>query len=144
MISLSTKADRVARNKAVISLVEIAEELVSIQLGNESSVTVMELKCSEPGCPPLETAFAVLEKGVDCKFKVMKELELVTRDDVVDAIQAWVRGDAPPCGCEFTVPGQDEKVKDSNGGGSKASSSFSEKSAEEMEQFMESLNSGVM
>ena len=142
MIS-STKVDRAARNKAVISLVEIAEELVSIQLGNESSVTVMELKCSEAGCPPLETAFAVLEKGVDCKFKVMKELELVTRDDVVDAIQAWVRGDAPPCGCEFTVPGQDEKVKVSNGG-SKASSSFCEKSAEEMEQFMESLNSGVM
>ena len=109
MISFTNTSDtsekRSQRASSVQKLCEIAEELVSLQLGKLGlSVTVMELKCTEPGCPPLETAFAVLDKGIDCKFKVLKELEKVTRDEIVDAIQAWVRGDAPPCGCDFNVP----------------------------------------
>ena len=90
------------RKDKVAELVGIAEELSSLCLKLEStSCTVMEVRCLEKGCPPLETCFAVLDKGIDCKWKVQKPLMEVMRDDVVDSLQAWLRGDAPPCACDI-------------------------------------------
>ena len=112
MISISTTSNQkqTLRRQKVLEISTIAEELCTIQFSKpEISISVMELKCTEPGCPPLETAFAVMEKDIDCKFKVLKELIQVTRNDIVDAIQAWARGDAPPCGCEFTAKQQNRK-----------------------------------
>ena len=102
----STSAQQAERSKKVIEISNIAEELCSVQFNlSEISVSVMELKCTEEGCPPLETAFAVMEKDIDCKFKVFKELIQVTRTDIQEALQAWVRGDTPIC---FTFP---EKIQ---------------------------------
>tara|TARA_B110000208_G_C11613681_1_gene374572 strand:+ start:254 stop:685 length:432 start_codon:yes stop_codon:yes gene_type:complete len=143
MISLTTKSQQSERKQKVLLLVEAAEELCSLQLGlSDLSVSVMELKCSEPGCPPLETAFAVLEKDVDCKFKVLKELIHVSRNDVVDAIQAWVRGDTPPCGCEFTVSGAPDSK--SFPPVTATTTTTDQQSQEEMERFMQQMNDGVM
>ena len=118
--------------------------------------TVLELRCLEEGCPPLETAFAVIDPGFDCKFKVMKPLMEVRRDDVVDSLQAWVRGDDPPCACDFVVPGQGEGKNEGNtaagggGGGSNSSSGLGGDSSagggsmDDMEAFMSELSTGTM
>ena len=63
----------------------------------------------DEGCPPLETGFAVLDVGVDCKWKVQKALMDVTRDDVVDGLQAMLRGDAPPCACDINFEQEQNK-----------------------------------
>ena len=95
-----------ARRTKVSELCAVAEELAALCLRlDEVSCTVMEVKCMEEGCPPLETGFAVLDKGVDCKWKVQKALMDVTRDDIVDGLQAMLRGDAPPCACDIMVGG---------------------------------------
>ena len=44
---------------------------------------VSELRCSEPGCPPLETMIAVLDgPGRRRQFKFHKPIADVTQDDI--------------------------------------------------------------
>jgi hypothetical protein len=53
--------------------------------GLTDSVTVMvtELRCTEPGCPPLETVVAILgEDGPARQYKIHKPMDDVTREDV--------------------------------------------------------------
>ena len=143
MISISTTSNQkqTLRRQKVLEISTIAEELCTIQFSKpEISISVMELKCTEPGCPPLETAFAVMEKDIDCKFKVLKELIQVTRNDIVDAIQAWARGDAPPCGCEFTIPGLTPDTTPAT----TTTTTVDQQSQEEMERFMQQMNDGVL
>jgi len=40
----------------------VREELA---LGDDATVTVSELECSEPGCPPVETAVTVFAPGAE-------------------------------------------------------------------------------
>lgn len=35
----------------------------TLQLSDEHGILVTELKCTEPGCPPIETVVAILEPG---------------------------------------------------------------------------------
>lgn len=49
-----------------------------------ASVSVMELECHEPGCPPLETVIAAMEAGQRTRqWKLHKAIPDVTRDDLV-------------------------------------------------------------
>lgn len=49
-----------------------------------SSVSVMELECREPGCPPLETVIAVLEDAAATRqWKVHKAVPDITREDIL-------------------------------------------------------------
>jgi hypothetical protein len=145
-VSSSSKETKLKRLQIIEKLISISKELLLIQLSvlgdsiSDISVTVMELKCTEINCPPLETAFVVLDKGVDCKFKVLKELEKVQRDDIVDAIQSWVRGDAPECGCE--IPSLSDETK----GEAKNTSTpdISSDRDEAMQMFMQNLENGVL
>jgi hypothetical protein len=55
----------------------------SLGLGDDVAVMVTELRCTEPGCPPLETVVAVLgASGPARQYKIHKPLADVTREDV--------------------------------------------------------------
>jgi hypothetical protein len=56
-------------------------------LGDDVAVTVMQLNCAEDDCPDVETVVAVLEPGSQRKFKVLKPLAEVTRDDLAAALR---------------------------------------------------------
>lgn len=47
-------------------------------------VMVMELRCTEPGCPPIETAVAVMaSSGESLQYKVHKPIPEVIREDIL-------------------------------------------------------------
>ncbi len=55
----------------------------TFQLPEEATVLVTELRCSEPGCPPLETVIAILnERTPTVQVTIHSPLELVTEADV--------------------------------------------------------------
>ena len=146
--SEAASASARARGEKVSELCAIAEELAAMCLRmNEVSCTVMEVKCMEEGCPPLETGFAVLDKGVDCKWKVQKALMDVTRDDIVDGLQAMLRGDAPPCACDIVVGGAG--LEGDSGGGNPNTSAVPGVDGPSMEEvqmmgMMDMLSSGTL
>ena len=54
-----------------------------LALAEDTIVMVSELRCSEPGCPPLETVMAVLEGPRQSRqFKVHKSIAEMTQNDV--------------------------------------------------------------
>jgi hypothetical protein len=57
-------------------------------LGDDDTVLVSELTCSEPGCPPLETVIALIEaEGGRRQFKLHRALADITRADIAALIQ---------------------------------------------------------
>lgn len=52
-------------------------------VAEDESVMVVELRCSEPGCPPVETSISVLGGPEPRQGKVRKPVAEVTREDVV-------------------------------------------------------------
>jgi hypothetical protein len=54
-----------------------------LPISAESTVSVMELECREPGCPPIETVIAVMEQGKETRqWKFHKSIPEVTREDL--------------------------------------------------------------
>jgi hypothetical protein len=54
------------------------------RLPAEASVMVTELRCTEPGCPPLETVIAILDQpGQPRQFKIHKAIADVAFADVL-------------------------------------------------------------
>lgn len=52
-------------------------------LDEGETVTVVELRCTEPGCPPVETVVAILgSSGPPQQYKVHKPISEVTFEDV--------------------------------------------------------------
>jgi len=51
-------------------------------LGEDETVMVAELRCSEPGCPPVETSISALGESGTRQRKVHKPVAEVTREDV--------------------------------------------------------------
>lgn len=71
-------------------------------LGLDENVTVMvtELRCSEPGCPPLETVIAVLDGGnQNRQYKIHKPMDEVAQTDVQNSTlhDAHPEGPHEPC-----------------------------------------------
>ena len=60
-------------------------------LGNDVAVTVMELSCTEEGCPDVETVVGILEPGCPRKFKVFKPLAEVLRDDLEKVVRESIK-----------------------------------------------------
>lgn len=56
--------------------------------GDDVTVLVTELSCTEPGCPPTETVIALMYPGRPQQFKIHKPLDLVTHADVTSALAA--------------------------------------------------------
>ena len=56
----------------------------AFQLTEDTTIMVTELRCTEPGCPPLETVIALLHPQAGThQHKVHKALCDITRDDVL-------------------------------------------------------------
>jgi hypothetical protein len=54
-----------------------------LALGDDVTILVSELTCSEPGCPPVETVIAVFRGPEDTtKYTLHRPSAEVTRDDV--------------------------------------------------------------
>jgi hypothetical protein len=55
--------------------------------GEDITVLVAELACSEPGCPPVETVIALLSPSGNTQYKVHKPVAEVNLDDVRSALE---------------------------------------------------------
>jgi hypothetical protein len=54
-----------------------------LPVSSEATLSVMELECREPGCPPLETVIAAMEEGKGTRqWKLHKPIPDVTRADL--------------------------------------------------------------
>ncbi|HTQ45448.1 MAG TPA: hypothetical protein VMI75_21970 [Polyangiaceae bacterium] len=74
------RAEAARRVKAWVSSHAHAED--------SDAVMVTELRCTEEGCPPIETVLALLRPGEEPrKWKVHKPIVLVTEEDVRTAIE---------------------------------------------------------
>jgi hypothetical protein len=51
-------------------------------LSEETVVMVTELRCAEPGCPPLETVIAILVEGSSRQLKIHKPISEISPDDL--------------------------------------------------------------
>jgi hypothetical protein len=58
------------------------------KLGREAAISVSEIACPLPGCPPLETVVAFWIGERRHQFKVFKPLEAVVAEDLP---YAWLR-----------------------------------------------------
>lgn len=76
--------------KPKIDLVRVGEIKTwargAFALDDDAMVMVSEVRCTEPGCPPLETVIATLAgPGQTKTVKIHKAIAEMTRDDVVAA-----------------------------------------------------------
>jgi hypothetical protein len=51
-------------------------------LTEDAVIMVSELRCTEPGCPPLETVIAILEEGARRQFKIHKAAIEIGEEDI--------------------------------------------------------------
>jgi len=55
--------------------------------GEDDAIVVSELRCTEPGCPPIETVVALLRAGSEPRqVKIHKPATEVTEEDLRSAI----------------------------------------------------------
>lgn len=75
---------RPKRDVALIRKIkEWAYECLPISV--DATVSVMELECHEPGCPPLETVIAAMDQGKETRqWKFHKPMPEVTHTDVAE------------------------------------------------------------
>jgi hypothetical protein len=69
---------------------EIKEWVLEVfRLHSDVTVMVTELRCQEPGCPPLETVVAILDTpGQPRQFKIHKAIAEVTFPDILQVARA--------------------------------------------------------
>jgi hypothetical protein len=80
-------SSRKADPKRIVEVKEWVAEV--LRLGADVSVLVTELRCTEPGCPPLETVIAILDRpGQPRQFKIHKAVADVTFADVFQAARS--------------------------------------------------------
>jgi len=55
----------------------------ALGLDESSTISVMEMRCPDPDCPPHETVIAVLDDpGNPRRYRIFKPMQEVVRDDV--------------------------------------------------------------
>ena len=65
--------------------------------GEDDAVVVNELRCTEPGCPPVETVVALLRAGNEPRqVKIHKPVTEVTEENLRSAIADGNHEHAPP------------------------------------------------
>ncbi|MEL6401262.1 MAG: hypothetical protein AAFR26_19645 [Cyanobacteria bacterium J06626_4] len=57
-----------------------------LQLDPEVSISVSQLQCKEPGCPPIETVINILSQPVQ-QYKIHKALDDIEQIDVIRLFQ---------------------------------------------------------
>jgi hypothetical protein len=58
-----------------------------LQLDPEITVSISQLQCQEPGCPPIETAITILTQPAQT-FKLHKALAEIAQNDLMQVLQA--------------------------------------------------------
>jgi hypothetical protein len=58
-----------------------------LPLKDEVAISIQQLQCTEPGCPPIETVIAILTTPIQ-QYKIHKPLNEVDYADVLDLFQA--------------------------------------------------------
>ncbi|EFH80825.1 MULTISPECIES: hypothetical protein [Ktedonobacter] len=54
----------------------------------DTSIMVTELRCSEPGCPPIETVIALLKTAhPTSQYKIHKTIAEITQEDIATLTQ---------------------------------------------------------
>lgn len=63
---------------------EQMKELIRAHFGltEDSAITLVELRCTEPGCPPLETVIGILSATEQRQYKIHKSLSEVEEADI--------------------------------------------------------------
>lgn len=86
-VAMSLLEPRPRTDRAAVARIRTwAKELW--RLPQDAAITVTELRCSEPGCPPLETVVVVAPRpGETFQRKVHKPAGQVTRDDLAGATE---------------------------------------------------------
>jgi len=92
-----------------------AQELLSIS--DDATVSVMELECREPGCPPLETVIAVMEAGKQTlQWKLHKATPEISREDLMQLV-AVIENEFGEIGVDNDlVIGAEEEIFEMNNG----------------------------
>ncbi|MEM1242678.1 MAG: hypothetical protein AAGI45_22840 [Cyanobacteria bacterium P01_H01_bin.26] len=57
-----------------------------LKLDLEIGISVSQLQCKEPGCPPIETVITILSQPAQT-YKIHKALDDVDRDDLIRLFQ---------------------------------------------------------
>ncbi|MEM6593110.1 MAG: hypothetical protein AAF892_16170 [Cyanobacteria bacterium P01_D01_bin.71] len=57
-----------------------------LKLDPEVSISVSQLQCQEPGCPPIETAITILSQPTQ-QYKIHKALDDIKQVDVIRLFQ---------------------------------------------------------
>jgi hypothetical protein len=71
---------------AAIRALKVSAGLL-FEASEDDAILVSELRCTEPGCPPIETAIALLRKGSEPRqVKIHKPAIEVTVEDLRAAI----------------------------------------------------------
>lgn len=74
---------RPKRDAELIRLVK-SWAIECLPIADGASVSVMELECHEPGCPPLETVIVAMESGKQTRqWKLHQAIPDLTRDDLL-------------------------------------------------------------
>ncbi len=110
MSLFAPKADP-RRLTAIRMLKELAREL--FEATEHDGVSVVELACSEPGCPPLETVVAVLRPGSEPRqVKVHKAAVDVTEADLRAALSQAPHGHSHgPSAPAAAAPGEQASAR---------------------------------
>ncbi|PLW77169.1 hypothetical protein [Cohaesibacter celericrescens] len=59
----------------------------ALSLKQDTTISINELACSQPGCPPKQVVVLILSKAVPArKFEIHKALLDISNDDVVNAV----------------------------------------------------------
>ncbi len=53
----------------------------TLQLDEEISISLSQLSCTEPGCPPIETVIAIMTSPVQ-QYKIHKSIEDIQYTDI--------------------------------------------------------------
>ncbi|PWV95652.1 hypothetical protein DFR52_10948 [Hoeflea marina] len=64
----------------------------ALGLAEEAVVSVNELSCHLPGCPPKETVILVMHQGETRQASIHKSMLEVTQDDIVPAFHGCTDG----------------------------------------------------
>jgi hypothetical protein len=73
------------RNRPDLGAILRAKELIAEHhnLSESTTLTVAELKCHEPGCPPIETVFTAHHRdGSKSDWRISKAVKDITVDDI--------------------------------------------------------------
>jgi len=82
-MNLFTQGQLKAEPAKVRQLKSWIDEL--LKLNQEITVSISQLQCKEPGCPPIETVITVLSQPVQ-QFKVHKAIAEIEQSDLVQIL----------------------------------------------------------